>query len=72
MAARTSAPYVEINAADAKKLKIADGDLVQVSVGASTVQAQAHVNGAAPAGTVLLPRHLSDDARRRSRLRRVK
>ncbi|MFN8563680.1 MAG: molybdopterin dinucleotide binding domain-containing protein [Anaerolineae bacterium] len=34
MAARTSAPYVEINAADAKKLKIADGDSVKVSVGA--------------------------------------
>ncbi|MFN8451084.1 MAG: NADH-quinone oxidoreductase subunit NuoG [Anaerolineae bacterium] len=62
MAARTSAPYVEINAADAKKLKIADGDLVEVSVGASTVQARAHVNGAAPAGTVLLPRHLADAA----------
>jgi NADH-quinone oxidoreductase subunit G len=62
MAARTSAPYVEINAADAQKLKIADGDLVQVSVGGSTVQARAHVNGAAPVGTVLLPRHLSDEA----------
>lgn len=62
MAARTSAPYVEINAADAKKLKIADGDLVQVSVGASTMQARAHVNGAAPAGTVLMPRHLGDEA----------
>ena len=60
MAPRTSAPYVEINAADALKLKIADGDLVQVSIGASTVQAKAHVNGAAPEGTVLLPRHLSD------------
>ncbi|MCC6803784.1 MAG: molybdopterin-dependent oxidoreductase, partial [Anaerolineae bacterium] len=62
MAARTSAPDVEINTADAKKLKIADGDLVEVSVGASTVQARAHVNGAAPAGTVLVPRHLGDTA----------
>ena len=62
MAARTSAPYVEINAADAKTLKIADGDLVQVSVGASAVQARAHVNGAAPAGSVLLPRHLTGAA----------
>jgi NADH-quinone oxidoreductase subunit G len=62
MAARTAAPYVEINAADAQTLKIADGDLVQVTVGASQVQARAHVNGAAPAGTVLLPRHLSGTA----------
>ncbi|MBI1256119.1 MAG: NADH-quinone oxidoreductase subunit NuoG [Chloroflexi bacterium] len=62
LSTRTAAPYVEINAADAKKLKIADGDLVQVSVGTSTVQAKAHVNGAAPEGTVLLPRHLSDAA----------
>lgn len=62
MAPRTSAPYVEINAADAARLKIADGDLVQVSAGASTVQARAHVNGAAPEGTVLLPRHLSGTA----------
>ncbi len=62
MAPRTPAPYVEINAADAKKLKIADGDLVQVSAGASVVQARAHVNGAAPEGTVLLPRYLSGTA----------
>jgi NADH-quinone oxidoreductase subunit G len=62
MAARTSAPYVEINAADAKKLKIADGDLVQISVGDSAVQVRAHVNGAAPEGSVLLPRHLTDEA----------
>lgn len=62
MAGRTPAPYVEINAADAKKLKIEDGDLVQVSAGASIVQARAHVNGVAPEGTVLLPRHLSGTA----------
>ncbi len=62
MANRTSAPYVEINSADAQKLKIADGDLVEVSVGASKVQVHAHVDGAAPQGTVLLPRHLSDAA----------
>ena len=62
MAARTSAPYVEINSADAKKLKIADGDLVQVSVGTNAVQVRAHVNGAAPEGTVLLPSHLTEEA----------
>ncbi len=62
MAGRTSAPYVEINAADAKQMKIADGDLVQVKVGESAVEVRAHVNGKAPAGSVLLPRHLTNNA----------
>lgn len=59
---RTAAPYVEINAADAQKLNIQDGDLVQVTVGSTAVRARAHVNGAAPEGTVLLPRHLAETA----------
>ncbi len=62
MAGRTSAPYVEINAADAKQMKIADGDLVQVKVGESAVEVRAHVNGKAPVGSVLLPRHLTNNA----------
>ncbi|MBZ0278100.1 MAG: NADH-quinone oxidoreductase subunit NuoG [Anaerolineae bacterium] len=52
--------YVEINAADAERLNIQNGDLVKISAAGVTVQAQAHVNGAAPKGTVILPRHLSD------------
>jgi NADH-quinone oxidoreductase subunit G len=60
---RTPAPYVEINSADAKKLEIADGDTVNVVVdGGATVTARAHVNGAAPKGTVLVPRNLADTA----------
>ncbi len=62
MSGRTASPYAEINSADAKKLHIVDGDMVEVSVGASKVQVCAHVDGAAPQGTVLLPRHLSDTA----------
>jgi anaerobic selenocysteine-containing dehydrogenase len=62
MSARTSIPYAEINAADAQNLKIADGDMVQVTVGGNSVQVKAHVNGGAPAGTVILPRHLTAEA----------
>jgi NADH-quinone oxidoreductase subunit G len=62
MSSRTSIPYVEINVADASNLKIADGDMVQVTVGGNTVRVKAYVNGGAPAGTVLLPRHLTAEA----------
>jgi NADH-quinone oxidoreductase subunit G len=62
MAARTSIPFVELNAADAQSLKIADGDMVQVTVGGKSVQVKAYVNGSAPAGTALLPRHLTAEA----------
>ncbi len=62
MANRTPAAYVEINAADAKKLGISDGDTVRVTADGSSVEARAHVNGAAPKGAVLLPRNLADSA----------
>ena len=62
MSARTSIPFVELNAADAQNLKIADGDMVQVTVGGNSVQVKAYVNGGAPAGTALLPRHLTAEA----------
>jgi anaerobic selenocysteine-containing dehydrogenase len=62
MRPRVAAPYVEINAADAKKMKVNDGDVVQVKVGDVEVQVRAHVNGAAPEGVVLLPRHLAGGA----------
>jgi NADH-quinone oxidoreductase subunit G len=53
--------FVEMNAADAQKLGIANGDKVQVLMGeAAPVIARAHVNGGAPQGSVVLPRHLSD------------
>jgi len=59
---RTPAAYVELNAADARKLGINDGDSVRVTVDGAAVNARAHVNGAAPKGVVLLPRHLSTSA----------
>jgi NADH-quinone oxidoreductase subunit G len=62
MSARTPAPYVEINAVDAKKLGVNDGDRVRVTVDGASVEARARVNGAAPKGAVLLPRNLADNA----------
>ncbi|HYO87727.1 MAG TPA: NADH-quinone oxidoreductase subunit NuoG [Candidatus Limnocylindrales bacterium] len=61
MQVRVPEAYVEINAADAENLAVHDGDFVQVTVGEETIRARAHVNGAAPKGTVLLPRHLSGE-----------
>jgi len=53
--------FVEINSADAKSMGINNGDTVKITVGeAQPVVARAHVNGDAPKGTVVLPRHLSD------------
>jgi len=63
MHGRIPDPFVEINSADAKKLGIGNGDLVQVTLdNGSTVRATAHVNGGAPKGSVVLPRHLTDEA----------
>lgn len=62
MGRRVAESYVQLNAADAQKLNIQDGDLVQVTVGSAAVRARARVNGAAPEGTALLPRHLADTA----------
>jgi anaerobic selenocysteine-containing dehydrogenase len=55
-------PFVEINAADAEQMSIQDGDLVEVQVGNAAVRARAHVNGATPQGSLLLPRHLAETA----------
>ena len=62
MRERIPQPYVDINAADAQRMNIQNGDLVQVTVGGSGVRARARVNGAAPEGTVLLPRNLAETA----------
>jgi len=59
MAPRVPAPYAEINAADAQKLGIQDGDRVVIDVEGSALEVQAHVNGSAPEGVILLPRHLA-------------
>ena len=63
MAARIPAPYVEISSADAGPLGISDGDMVQVTIAnTAAVIVRAHVNGGAPAGSIILPRHLTPDA----------
>ncbi len=54
--------YVEINSADAQQMGISNGDTVHIQLGGETlpVAARAHVNGGAPRGSVVLPRHLTD------------
>jgi NADH-quinone oxidoreductase subunit G len=59
---RIMTPFAEINEADAKKLGIVNGDIVQVSTGSSNIRVRAHVNGGAPEGSIVLPRHLTEEA----------
>jgi NADH-quinone oxidoreductase subunit G len=62
MSARVADPYIELNAEDAAKLKIQNGDMVQVQAEGAALRVRAHVNGAAPKGTALLPRNLQEAA----------
>ncbi len=63
MDVRIAPPYVEVNSADAEKLGIDSGDLVEVVAGdQARVMVRAHVNGGAPKGALVLPRHLTDEA----------
>lgn len=56
-------PYAEINAADAEKMGIQNGDVVEIKVeNVTSLRVKAHVNGGAPEGSIVLPRHLSDEA----------
>ena len=60
---RVADPYLELNAEDAQKLNIKHGDIVEVVASDGlAVQVRAHVNGSAPLGTVILPRHLTTTA----------
>ncbi len=59
---RVLAPYAEINEVDAKKLGIEKDDVVEVKTDHVAVRVKAHVNGSAPKGTIVLPRHLTDSA----------
>jgi NADH-quinone oxidoreductase subunit G len=62
MHVRIPAPYVEINSADAKNLNIGNGDMVQVTIdNGPTIRVMAHVNGGAPKGSIVLPRHLTEE-----------
>lgn len=51
---RMAKPELFLNAADASKLSIADGDAVAVTTGDMTMTLSAHVNGLAPAGVALV------------------
>jgi NADH-quinone oxidoreductase subunit G len=57
---RVLMPYAEINAADAEQWNIASGDVIEVTAGDVSVRVKAYVNGGTPQGSVLLPRHLTD------------
>lgn len=57
---RIPAPYAEMNSEDAQQLAITDGERIIVSSGDLSVQVVARISDTAPAGTVLLPRRLSE------------
>ncbi len=59
---RVLAPYVEVNAKDAEKMGIAQGDVVEITADGVAVRVKAHVNGGAPQGSIVLPRHLTNEA----------
>jgi NADH-quinone oxidoreductase subunit G len=58
---RIPQPFVEINAADAAKAKIANGDTVTVEIGKQKIKVTARVNGTAPQGVVLVPMNTLDE-----------
>jgi NADH-quinone oxidoreductase subunit G len=58
--AHIPAPYVVLNAEDAKRLDLAEGDIVSLAFGVQGVEATVRVDANAPAGAALLPRNLSD------------
>jgi NADH-quinone oxidoreductase subunit G len=57
---RIPAPYAELNSQDAANRGIADGDRITISFSGYEIDVTARVDGAAPVGTVLLPRRLSN------------
>ncbi len=59
MAPRIPAPFAEINAVDADKLGISDGDLIAIDVDGTVIEVAARVNADGPQGAILLPRHLA-------------
>jgi NADH-quinone oxidoreductase subunit G len=54
IASRVARPVVFIHADDAARLSVSDGDTVTMRVNGLPVEGQAHVNGHAAAGTILL------------------
>ncbi|MEO1165762.1 MAG: molybdopterin-dependent oxidoreductase, partial [Chloroflexota bacterium] len=58
---RVAAPFALLNASDADKIGIADGDSVEISFGANSMVVRASVSDDVSAGAVYLPRHLTDE-----------
>jgi NADH-quinone oxidoreductase subunit G len=60
---RILSPYIELNEADAKRMKIATGDVVEVKLSEITsVRVRAVVGEGVPAGSAALPRYLTTTA----------
>jgi len=58
---RVATPFVMINPDDAKSLKVADGDHVEIAFGEKSVVVRVEVTEHVSAGAVYLPRKLGDD-----------
>jgi NADH-quinone oxidoreductase subunit G len=59
---RIAAPHALLNPEDAKKLSVADGDMIEISFGKSSLVVRAVVTEELSAGAVVLPRKLSEEA----------
>lgn len=57
---REPGPFVEINAEDANRLKLEDGDMVQISSRRGTIQLPARLREGVSAGMVFVPFHWGD------------
>jgi anaerobic selenocysteine-containing dehydrogenase len=57
---REPQPFVTLNPADAARLQVADGDLLQVSSRRGTVQLPARLSESVPCGLVFVPFHWGD------------
>ncbi len=53
-------PYVILHEADAHKLSVAHGDVVEVTYGADRLRVRATVNGKGVAGLAIMPKHLAE------------
>ncbi len=56
---RVPEPYVQLNAEDAQKLGVADGEQIVLKADGVELFARARVDEKAPAGVVLVPRRLT-------------
>jgi NADH-quinone oxidoreductase subunit G len=59
---RVALPFVLLNPADAKTLKVTNGDTVEVSFDGGSVQVRAVVTDSVSAGAAFLPRKLTENA----------